>query len=219
MNTSWTWNLTAATHQVPIPPPAPPTPTETLAPPDKPSRPLEPIHSAGRAAGVEAHSRFLYITEQGAVLRRSGSRLLVCHKDRHSDKDTVLLEVPAAKLQGVLLYGNVQATTQCLRALLNEGIWLSIFSRQGTYRGRLQPPAERGGRLRLRQWERSRQPEYCLEFARGVVHGKILAARHFAAAQAKNRLALCVNNSETSLPSTITVGAEKDSHLHEQDQW
>ncbi len=31
--------------------------------------------------------------------------------------------------------------------------------------------------------------------------------------------ALCVNNSETSLPSTITVGAEKDSHLHEQDQW
>ena len=31
--------------------------------------------------------------------------------------------------------------------------------------------------------------------------------------------ALCVNNSETSSPSTITVGAEKDSHLHEQDQW
>jgi len=30
---------------------------------------------------------------------------------------------------------------------------------------------------------------------------------------------LCVNNSETSSPSTITVGAEKDSHLHEQDQW
>jgi hypothetical protein len=31
--------------------------------------------------------------------------------------------------------------------------------------------------------------------------------------------ALCVNNSETSSPSTISVGAEKDSHLHEQDQW
>jgi hypothetical protein len=30
---------------------------------------------------------------------------------------------------------------------------------------------------------------------------------------------LCVNNSETSSPSTITVGAEKDSHLHEQYQW
>jgi hypothetical protein len=30
---------------------------------------------------------------------------------------------------------------------------------------------------------------------------------------------LCVNNSETSSPSTISVGAEKDSHLHEQDQW
>jgi hypothetical protein len=32
-------------------------------------------------------------------------------------------------------------------------------------------------------------------------------------------LPLCVNNSETSSPSTISVGAEKDSHLHEQDQW
>jgi ABC-type glutathione transport system ATPase component len=35
----------------------------------------------------------------------------------------------------------------------------------------------------------------------------------------RNGVPLCVNNSETSSPSTITVGAEKDSHLHEQDQW
>jgi hypothetical protein len=35
----------------------------------------------------------------------------------------------------------------------------------------------------------------------------------------KSSPALRANISETSSPSTITVGAEKDSHLHEQDQW
>jgi CRISPR-associated protein Cas1 len=103
--------------------------------------------------------------------------------------DKVLLEVPSAKLQGVLLYGNIQVTTQCMRELLGEGVWLSLFSRQGTYRGRLQPPAERGGRLRLRQWERSRDPKYCLEFARSAVNGKILSALAMASLRAKNHLA------------------------------
>lgn len=101
----------------------------------------------------------------------------------------MLLEVPSAKLQGVLLYGNIQVTTQCMRELLGEGVWLSLFSRQGTYRGRLQPPAERGGRLRLRQWERSRDPKYCLEFARSAVNGKILSALAMASLRAKNHLA------------------------------
>jgi hypothetical protein len=131
----------------------------------------------------ESNSRFLHVVEQGALIRRSGSRVMV------SKKKEVLLEVPAMKLQGILLYGNIQVTTQCLQNLLSEGVWLSFFSRNGAYRGRLQPPADRGGRLRLRQWERSRDSAYCLAFGRAIVRGKIIAQKEVAAAYAKNYLA------------------------------
>ena len=55
-----------------------------------------------------------------------------------------------------------------------------------------------------------------------VVQGKAeLGAQQMSELLAVKGIAipLCVNNSETSSPSTISVGAEKDSHLHEQDQW
>src|SRR5438876_596060 len=122
-----------------------------------------PIESRVHYRLAESHSRFLHVVEQGTTLRRSGTRIRITKKDK------VLLEVPATKLQGVILYGNIQVSTQCLRNLLEEGVWLSFFSRSGFYKGRLQPPIERGGNLRLRQWERSRDADFCLSFARAVV--------------------------------------------------
>ena len=55
----------------------------------------------------------------------------------------------------------------------------------------------------------------CKGYCGRVVHGHTFHALLINLAAA----ALCVNNSETSSLSTISVGAEKDSHLHEQDQW
>lgn len=44
---------------------------------------------------------FLYITEQGAVLKKAGQRLVV-------EKDgEVLLDIPSSKIEGVLIFGNV----------------------------------------------------------------------------------------------------------------
>ena len=153
----------------------------------------DPGEGIGRAAPARLRSidtppparapRFLHVVEPGAKVRRVGGRVLVAKKDK------VLLEVPTIKLEGVLLYGAVQVSTPCLRKLLEEGIWLSFFTRSGAYLGRLQPPSERGGKLRRRQWEVSRSAEAALAFARAVVRGKILGQRLVAAAYAKNYLA------------------------------
>lgn len=151
-------------------------PAADLAP--APAR-LEPIETPAPTPAP----RFLHVVEPGAMVRRARGRLLVTKKDK------VLLEVPLIKLQGVLLYGAVQISSACARKLLDEGVWLSFFSRSGAYQGRLQPPCERGAALRLRQWERSRNPEAALEFARALVRGKILGQRLVAAAYAKNYLA------------------------------
>ncbi len=48
----------------------------------------------------------LYLTEQGSVLRKTGDRLIV-QKD-----DEVLLDVQCNKINAVLIFGNVQVTTQ-----------------------------------------------------------------------------------------------------------
>jgi len=56
---------------------------------------------------------FLYLTEQGAVLRKSGDRFLVEHDDQ------VELDLPYHKLESVLIFGNVQMTTQAMAELLD----------------------------------------------------------------------------------------------------
>ena len=150
---------------------------------------IQPLDAPPPAAAP----RFLHVVEPGAVVRRAGGRLVVTRKDK------VLLEVPAIKLQGVLLYGGVQMSTSSARKLLSEGIWLSFFTRSGNYLGRLQPPLERGAELRRRQWETSRNQQAALAFGRAVVRGKILGQRLVAAAYAKNYLAETLGDGHQSL--------------------
>jgi CRISPR-associated protein Cas1 len=93
---------------------------------------------------------YLYLTEQGSVLRKAGDRFLV-EKD-----DEVLLDLPYHKLETVLLFGNVQVTTQALAELLEKGVSLSLFSREGHFRGSLAPPRGHHVELRLAQFDRYR---------------------------------------------------------------
>jgi CRISPR-associated protein Cas1 len=109
----------------------------------------------------------LYITEQQAILRKTGDRLIV-EKDH-----VVLMEVPCLKLEAVLLYGNVQFTTQAAIELLQHGIEMAIFSSTGKLWGQLTPPKARNVLLRVRQYELERSEEFCLGFGRALVRGKI----------------------------------------------
>jgi len=110
---------------------------------------------------------YLYLTEQGAVLRKAGDRLLV-ERD-----DEVLLDLPYHKLETVLLFGNVQVTTQALAELLEKGVALSLFSRQGQFRGSLAPPRGHHVELRLAQFDCYRDPSRALAMACAVVQAKI----------------------------------------------
>jgi CRISPR-associated protein Cas1 len=110
---------------------------------------------------------YLYLTEQGSVLRKAGDRFLV-EKD-----DEVLLDLPYHKLETVLLFGNIQVTTQALAELLEKGVNLSLFSRQGQYRGSLAPPRGKNIELRLAQFDCYRDGGRALGMARAVVQAKI----------------------------------------------
>lgn len=110
---------------------------------------------------------YLYLTEQGSILRKAGDRLLV------EKEDEVMLDVPYHKLETVLLFGNVQVTTQAMGELLEKGVNLSLFSRQGQYRGSLAPPRGKNIDLRIAQFEAFRDHARALTIARAVVAAKI----------------------------------------------
>lgn len=110
---------------------------------------------------------FLYITEQGAIVRKSGDRILVEHEG------AISLDVPYHKLECILLFGNVQVTTAAMTELLDRFVLLSMFTRQGRFRGSLQPPAARNVELRLAQFELYRDPATAFGVARAIVRRKI----------------------------------------------
>lgn len=125
------------------------------------------VATAAVAAGQKGvEMAFLYITEQGAVVRKSEDRILIEKDDR------VLLDRPYHKLEAILLFGNVQVTTQAMGELMEKGIRLSLLSRGGRLRGVVAPVAGKDVELRMRQFELFRDGERCLALARECVQAK-----------------------------------------------
>lgn len=109
----------------------------------------------------------LYVTEQGAILRKTGDRI-VLEKD-----DKVLLDVPCHKVDAVLIFGAVQVTIQALSELLDHEIELALFTRHGRLKGQLTPIKSKNIVLRMAQFERARDTAFPLGTARAIVRAKI----------------------------------------------
>jgi len=109
----------------------------------------------------------LYVVEPGAVVRRSGCRLLVEKDDRQ------LLEVELTDLDSVLLLSTVTVTTPALCALLQAGVETAFLTGQGKLLGQLTPPLARNLALRRAQYEKERDPLFALRQARVLLTAKI----------------------------------------------
>ncbi len=110
----------------------------------------------------------LYVTEQGAMLQKRGQTLVVT-------KDGVpLAEVECHRLDAVLIFGIAQITTQAMELLLAEGIEAAFLTQDGRLKGQLTPAKARNILLRVAQFEKAREPEARLGFARAIVAGKLL---------------------------------------------
>jgi len=119
----------------------------------------------------------LYVTEQGATLRRKGRRIII-EKD-----DEVISDIPGFKLEQVVVYGNVNFTVPVLEYLLREGVDVSFLSMRGRLKGHLWPAFSNHGVLRKAQFRASEDANRCLELSKNFVRGKlhnqrILLLRH-----------------------------------------
>ena len=116
----------------------------------------------------------LYVTEQGARIEKEYRRLLVAKHDE------VLLAVPLGRVSEVVLVGWVGATTPALLMLLDADVPLSFITRTGKLRGRLTPPSPKNLPLRHAQYDRARDPDFCLAVGRAIVDGKLRNSRTLA---------------------------------------
>ena len=109
----------------------------------------------------------LYLTEQGAVLRKSSEHFII-------EKSKVKLqELPCADVEHVMIYGNIQVTTPALWELAEHGIEIAFFTQSGKLLLQLTPQWPKNLPLRQAQWQRYFEPEFVLRISRALVIGKL----------------------------------------------
>ncbi|HQU32623.1 MAG: CRISPR-associated endonuclease Cas1 [Planctomycetia bacterium] len=109
----------------------------------------------------------LYLTEQNSILRKTGDRLIV------QKGEEILLEVQCHKIDAVLIFGNVQFTTQAVHELFEHGIEMAILTRTGKLIGQITSPATKNIELRLQQFKKYWDNDFKLILSKSIVAGKI----------------------------------------------
>ncbi|MCX7994988.1 MAG: CRISPR-associated endonuclease Cas1 [candidate division WOR-3 bacterium] len=109
----------------------------------------------------------LYITEQGARLTRTHSRLIIEKEDKS------LLQVPIIKIDNIVIFGRVSITIPVIELILNEGIPCVFLSINGRLKGTLEPVKSKNIILRYRQYEKAKNEQFRVMISRSIVYGKI----------------------------------------------
>lgn len=119
----------------------------------------------------------LHVREQGAVVRKDGERVAVTQKDRATQQQQMLTGAPIRELTQVVIYGNVQVTTQAVALLLAHEVDLVFLSLYGKFRGRLTNSGSKFARLRHAQLRLAGDEGRALVVAKQIVRAKLANQR------------------------------------------
>ena len=120
----------------------------------------------------------VYIQAQGAVVGKSGDQLEVKQDQLEvKQKGQVLQKVRLMEISHLALFGNVQVTTQAVRALCDRNIPICYFSYGGWFRGITNGMSHKNVKLRCRQYLGAMTPDMAWPIARQMVFGKIKNCR------------------------------------------
>ena len=139
----------------------------------------------------------IYLTEQGSTLRKTGDRLIV-QKD-----DEVLLDVQCSKISAVLIFGNVQFTTQAVHELFEHGIELALLTRTGRLIGQLTSPATKNIELRIAQFRRHGDEKFRFDFSKAVISGKMTNCLNLVKSFSNNHPEISLAGEATGIEASI----------------
>ncbi|MCY7273937.1 MAG: CRISPR-associated endonuclease Cas1, partial [Phormidesmis sp. CAN_BIN44] len=109
----------------------------------------------------------LYLVQQGTTLRKEQGRLVV-QQPQEAD-----LEIPIREVERVLVFGNIQLTTQVISTCLEAGISIVFLTQLGEYKGHLWSAGSNHLEIETAQFEFRRDPEFQMAIAREIVKGKL----------------------------------------------
>lgn len=113
----------------------------------------------------------VYITEQGAVLRKTGERLRVTLKSE------VLLDLPLIKVSQVVIFGKASITAATVASLLEQEIEICYLTQRGRFIGRVVPAVSKNCLLRRAQYQAAFDAKQTLTLASAFVTGKLTNMR------------------------------------------
>ena len=113
----------------------------------------------------------LYLQEQGAYVSKRSEHLIV---KKHGEE---IQRVPIVGVQQVVIFGNVQITTQALGTLATLGVPLIYLTMYGRFVAATMPTIAKNVLLRVNQFKLFADPQRALTLAKAVVKAKITNQR------------------------------------------
>jgi CRISPR-associated protein Cas1 len=152
---------------------------------------------AALPAGHDPRLRTLYLLQHGQVLGKESQRLVVRHEDK------VVNEIPAIKVDQIMVFGNAQITTQAMQFCLRQRIPIYLLSARGRHFGVVDSFDTDPVLLQREQFRRADEPDFCLDLARGFVRGKIANSRIVLQRQSCKREAPALNEGARRLKGVL----------------
>jgi CRISPR-associated protein Cas1 len=113
----------------------------------------------------------LYLQEQGSYVGKRSEHLVVSLERQEINR------IPLAAVRQVVLFGNVQISTQALETLVEHEIPVVLLTRYGRFIGAMTPAPSKNVMLRVNQYRTFSEPASALALARAVVKAKIANQR------------------------------------------
>lgn len=113
----------------------------------------------------------LYLNQDGEKLRVKHKRLIVEYRNEK------IFQIPVIKVEDIIVVGNVEITPSALHLIAKNGISTCFISKHGNFYCKIQPAFPKNVYIRLQQYEKSRDKNFCVRFARCIICGKIYNQR------------------------------------------
>ncbi len=146
-------------------------PEETLYQIGRPAGGDKPVPEVTRVIPQSDDGAVLYLQEPGSHVGRRSEHLIV-KKD-----GAELARVPIHAVRQVVVFGNVQLTTQALQTLVENEVPVAYLTGYGKFVGALVPAGPKNVGLREAQYRRFAAPAECLGLAKAVVRAKLANQR------------------------------------------
>lgn len=109
----------------------------------------------------------IYVYEQGSVITIKENRLIITKVSKKIET------IPIELIDGVMIFGNIQVSTQSIHKLLSKGINITYLSKRGYNFGRLENINKVNIERQRLQFRQSKDIFYSLEISKEFIKGKI----------------------------------------------